>query len=104
MSHKPSVLYLYPFKISVLFLRMLISFFSSMDIQSLSHNCPKEIIKSLFNQSKMCASLAWMLRLIYSGMPPVFVAFIVSLFGNWNYGPLWVSLMVVSNNMSSVRQ
>ena len=43
MSHNPSVLFLCNFKISMEYLRLLISFLSKMVMQSSSHSCPKDI-------------------------------------------------------------
>ena len=54
IPHKPNVLFLCPFKISVLPLIILISFLSNMAIQSSSHSWPKEINEELCNPS-ICA-------------------------------------------------
>ena len=104
MYHKPSVLFLCPFKTRVLFFRILISFLSNMDTQSLSHSWPEDISKAQCNPPKNCALFAWMLRLLDSGMLPVFVTFIVALFGNWTVGPYLVSLMLANNDIYSVYQ
>ena len=56
MSCKPSILFMCPFKISVLFLIILISFLSNMDMQLLPHSWPKEIIKALCIPSKSVPS------------------------------------------------
>ena len=77
ISHRPSVLFLCPFKISVLTLRILISFLSNMATQSSSNSWPKVISEALCNLSEMCAFFAWSLRLISRGMLPVLVALIV---------------------------
>ena len=73
-----------------------------MAMQSSPHIWTNYISESLCNPSKMCAFFAWIIRLVDSGMLPVFVVFVVALFGNLNVGPSRVSLMLVSNNMSSV--
>ena len=75
-----------------------------MAMKSLSHIWPKEISEALCSPSKTCDFFAWVLRLPYSGMLPVFVAFIVAIFGNCTVGPSQVSLRLVTTNMSSVRQ
>ena len=75
-----------------------------MSMHSSSHSWPKDIIEALFNLTKTCDFFAWVLRRIDSGMLPVFVAFIVALFGNWTVGPSQVSLNLVITNISSVHQ
>ena len=42
---------------------------------------------------------SWLLRLLDSRMIPVFVAFIVTLFGNYTAGILWMSFMFVSTTI-----
>ena len=74
-----------------------------MEIHPSPHSWTKEISKELYNPSKRCDFFAWLLRLIDSGRITVFVAFIVALFGNCTVGPLRVSFIFVSTNMSSVR-
>ena len=44
-------------------------------MQSLSYSWYEEISKALCNPSKMCEYFAWILRLLDSGMIPVFVLF-----------------------------
>ena len=92
MYHKPSVLFLCPFKISVLPLIILISFLSYMAIQSFPHSWPKEIMETLCNPSKICSFFAWALRILARGVFPVIVALIVLLFGSWTVGPSLVFL------------
>ena len=104
VSHSPSVLFTCPFKISVLPLKILISFLSNMAIQSLFYSFPKDIIEALCNPSKMCACSAWALGLLARGVLPVIVALIVLLFGNWTIGASQVSFTLVSTDMSSVIQ
>ena len=77
MSHRPSVLFLCPFKISVLPLIILISFLSKMLTQSSSHSCHKDISEALCNPSNMCAFFARALILLDRGVFPVLVALIV---------------------------
>ena len=92
VSHRPSILFLCPFKISFLPLKILIPLLSKMATQSSSHSWPEDISEALCNPSKVCAFFAWALRLISCGMFPVLVALIVSLFGNWTVGPSLVFL------------
>ena len=86
IPYKSSVLFLCPFKISVLPLTIFISFLYKIATHSSSHSLPKEISEALCNPSKMCAFFAWALILLASGMIPVLVALIVSLSDNWNVG------------------
>ena len=67
MPYRPSVLFLCPFKISVLPLIIFIPFLSNMATQSSSHSWYKEISEALCNPSKMCTFFAWALRLIDRG-------------------------------------
>ena len=98
MSHNLSVMFLYPLKIILDSLRILISFLSKMAMQSLSQIYPKEISKVLCSPSKMCAIFALILRTPDNGMSPVFVSFIVALLGNFTVGPLWVYFMSFRNS------
>ena len=102
MSHNPYVLFLCTLNISVLSLRIFISFLSNMAIQSSSEIGPKGMSDALCNASKTCGFFAWLLKLLDSGRILVSVAFIVVLFGNLTVGPLWVSFMVVRATMSSI--
>ena len=104
MSHRPSVLFLCPFKIRVLPLRILTSFLSNMDIQSSSQSWPKDISEALYNPSKMCTFFSWALMLLTRGVFLVLVALIVSVFGNWTIGPSLVYFTFVSTVMYSFCQ
>ena len=104
MYHNQFVLFLCPFNIIFLYLRIFILFLSKMKMQSLSHIWNKEISDAMCNSSKMCAFFAWIIRLLNSRMIPVFVVFIVALFANCTVGPLRVVLMFASTNMSSMHQ
>ena len=73
-----------------------------MAMQSSSHSWTKDISKEMCNTPKRCACFACILRLLDIAMLSVFVELIVVLFGNWNVGPSWVSLMLVITNMCSV--
>ena len=69
MSHRPSVLFICPFKISILPLRILISFLSNMAIQSLSHSWHKEISKALCNPSNIFPFFYGCLDCFLGGVP-----------------------------------
>ena len=58
MYRRPSVLFLCPFKISVLPLIILIQFLSKILTRSSSKSWPKEISEAQCNPSKMCAFFA----------------------------------------------
>ena len=103
MSHNPYALFLCNLNISLLSLRLLISFLSKMEMQSLSHSLPKEISEPLCSPSKLCTFVVCGIRLLDNGMFPVCVIYIVKLFGNCTSGPLCVSFISVITNWYSVR-
>ena len=104
MSHNPSDFFRCSFNISLESLIILISFLSKMETQASSQSWPKDISEAQCSPSKICDFFACRLRLLDSGMCPVFFAFIVAFFGNCTVGPLCLPFLYISNNWCSVRQ
>ena len=67
MSHRPYVLFLCPIKISVLPLKLFITFLSKIATQSLSHSWNNEISEALCKLSKICAFLHRRLECLLKG-------------------------------------
>ena len=103
MSHRSSVFFMFPFKISVLPLSICIPFLFNMATQSLSHNWHKEIIETLCNPLNMCFFFARAIRLLGRGVFCVLFALIVIFFGKLNCWPNPGVFTFVSTAMSSVR-
>ena len=105
MSHRTSLLFLVPFKISVLSLRILMSLISKIATQSSLHFWPKEISEALCKPSNMCAffcgNLDWLIEgcfliLSYSSSHCLAIGLLVN---PWSSLHLWgLSYLQFSSN------